>query len=132
MELFETLIVIVHVIVAAGVIGLVLIQQGKGADMGASFGGGASQTVFGSGGSGSFLTKMTTTLAIVFFLSSFALAYVAKQKAGQVTASGVPVVETVSGSSSESDKTSADAGSVSAGESQGASEAASDSKPELE
>ncbi|MDG9669999.1 preprotein translocase subunit SecG [Hahella sp. CR1] len=132
MELFETLIVIVHVIVAAGVIGLVLIQQGKGADMGASFGGGASQTVFGSGGSGSFLTKMTTTLAIVFFLSSFALAYVAKQKAGQVTASGVPVVETVSGSSSESDEPSTEAGSANAGDSQSASEAPSDSKPELE
>ncbi|WLQ12056.1 preprotein translocase subunit SecG [Hahella aquimaris] len=131
MELFETLIVIVHVIVAAGVIGLVLIQQGKGADMGASFGGGASQTVFGSGGSGSFLTKMTTTLAIVFFLSSFALAYVAKQKAGQVTANGVPVVETVSGSSSESEP-SIDGDPANAGEPQGASEAPSDSKPELE
>ncbi|ABC28108.1 preprotein translocase, SecG subunit [Hahella chejuensis KCTC 2396] len=132
MELFETLIVIVHVIVAAGVIGLVLIQQGKGADMGASFGGGASQTVFGSSGSGSFLTNMTTTLAIVFFLSSFALAYVAKQKASQVTASGVPVIETVSGSSSESDELSIDADSTNAGEVQGAAEAPSDSKPELE
>jgi preprotein translocase subunit SecG len=53
---------------AAGVIGLVLIQQGKGADMGASFGAGASNTVFGASGSGNFLTKMTALFATVFFI----------------------------------------------------------------
>ncbi|OZG71701.1 preprotein translocase subunit SecG [Hahella sp. CCB-MM4] len=84
MELIETLVVVVHVIVAAGVIGLVLLQQGKGADMGAAFGAGASQTLFGSQGSGNFLTKMTSLLAIVFFVSSFALAVFAKQKSEEI------------------------------------------------
>ncbi|WP_020407732.1 preprotein translocase subunit SecG [Hahella ganghwensis] len=84
MELIETLVVVVHVIVAVGVIGLVLLQQGKGADMGAAFGAGASQTLFGSQGSGNFLTKMTSFLAIVFFISSFALAFFAKQKSENI------------------------------------------------
>ncbi len=94
MELIETLVVVVHVIVAAGLVGLVLLQQGKGADIGASFGAGASQTLFGSEGSGSFLTRMTSILALVFFISSFALAVFAKQKADVIAAQDfVPVVE---------------------------------------
>ncbi|MEY8205976.1 MAG: preprotein translocase subunit SecG, partial [Bermanella sp.] len=56
----ENLIVIVHIVIAVGIIALVLIQQGKGAEAGASFGGGASQTVFGSAGSGNFLTRATS------------------------------------------------------------------------
>jgi preprotein translocase subunit SecG len=79
----ETLIVIVHVLAALGVTGLVLIQHGKGADMGASFGSGASQTIFGSVGSGNALTKSTTWLATVFFITSLVLALFAKQQAGQ-------------------------------------------------
>ncbi|MDA9556778.1 preprotein translocase subunit SecG [Vibrio sp.] len=72
--MFDILLVI-YLLAAIGVIGLVLIQQGKGADMGASFGAGAgaSNTVFGAGGSGNFLTKMTTIFAIVFFGISLAL-----------------------------------------------------------
>ncbi|MFC1234538.1 preprotein translocase subunit SecG [Vibrio sp. DW001] len=62
-----TILLVVYLLAAAGVIGLVLIQQGKGADMGASFGAGASNTVFGAGGSGSFLTRMTAICATVFF-----------------------------------------------------------------
>ena len=65
MDWVETLVVVVHVVIAVALVGLVLIQQGKGADAGAAFGGGASQTVFGSQGSGSFLTRMTTLLAVV-------------------------------------------------------------------
>ena len=84
MELVETLVVVVHVLAAAALIGLVLLQQGKGADMGASLGGGASQTLFGSEGGGSFLARMTAILATVFFCSSFALAVFAKQKADLV------------------------------------------------
>lgn len=70
--LYEVLI-IAYVIIAISLIGLILIQQGKGADMGASFGAGSSATVFGSGGSGNFLTKTTTYLAIAFFVISMVL-----------------------------------------------------------
>ena len=70
--LYQVLI-IAYVLIALALIGLVLIQQGKGADMGASFGAGSSATVFGSGGSGNFLTKMTTWLAIGFFVISLVL-----------------------------------------------------------
>jgi preprotein translocase subunit SecG len=90
----ETAILIVHVLVGITIVGLILIQQGKGADVGASFGSGASQTFFGSSGSGNVLTRTTTILASVFFLTSIALAYVAKEHArdaGQVA----PLVEQV-------------------------------------
>lgn len=70
--LYQVLI-IAYVLIALTLIGLVLIQQGKGADMGASFGAGSSATVFGAGGSGNFLTKMTTWLAIGFFVISLVL-----------------------------------------------------------
>ena len=80
MEMFETVVVVVHVLVSLGLIGLIMIQQGKGAEAGASFGGGASQTVFGSQGSGNFLTKTTKYLAIIFFSTSISLAVIAKQK----------------------------------------------------
>lgn len=71
----QTVILIVHVLAALGVVGLVLLQQGKGADAGAAFGSGASATVFGARGSGSFLTRSTAILATVFFLTSLSLAY---------------------------------------------------------
>ena len=70
--LYQSLIVI-YLIVALCLIGLVLIQQGKGADMGASFGAGSSATIFGSSGSGNFLTRATTWLAIAFFVISLVL-----------------------------------------------------------
>jgi len=70
--LYQVLI-IVYVLIALALIGLVLIQQGKGADMGASFGAGSSATVFGSGGSGNFLTSATTYLAVGFFVISLIL-----------------------------------------------------------
>ena len=70
--LYQVLI-IAYVLIALALIGLVLIQQGKGADMGASFGAGSSSTVFGSGGSGNFLTSATTYLAIGFFAISLIL-----------------------------------------------------------
>ncbi len=67
--MFE-LLMILYVLVSAAIIGLVLIQHGKGADMGASFGAGASATIFGSAGKGNFMTKSTTILAVVFFALS--------------------------------------------------------------
>jgi preprotein translocase subunit SecG len=70
----ETVILIVHVLAAIGVISLVLLQQGKGADMGAAFGSGASSTVFGSQGSSSFITRGTGILATIFFITSMTLA----------------------------------------------------------
>lgn len=64
-----------HVLFAAGIVGLVLLQRGKGADAGAGFGAGASGTVFGSRGSGSFLSHVTAVLAALFFVTSLTLAY---------------------------------------------------------
>jgi preprotein translocase subunit SecG len=64
------LLMILYVLVSAAIIGLVLLQHGKGADMGASFGAGASATIFGSAGKGNFMTKSTTILAVVFFALS--------------------------------------------------------------
>jgi preprotein translocase subunit SecG len=77
---------IIHVLAAVCIVALVLVQQGKGATAGASFGGGASQTVFGSRGSGSFLVRVTIGLVVVFFSSSIALNYLASRavKEGQV------------------------------------------------
>lgn len=92
METFETLILVLHVVAALAIIGLVLLQQGKGADMGAGFGSGASSTVFGSGGAGSFLTRLTTAIAIAFFLTSFALAFFAKERSRAARDIGIPVV----------------------------------------
>ena len=93
MDTFETLILVFHVIIALAIIGLILIQHGKGADMGAGFGAGASSTVFGSGGAGNFLTRLTTGIAIAFFLTSFGLAYFAKEKSINARDIGMPVVE---------------------------------------
>ena len=68
-----TILLVAHVFIALGLIGLILIQHGKGADMGAAFGAGASSTVFGSQGSGSFLTRTTAILAAAFFVNSLVL-----------------------------------------------------------
>lgn len=78
----ETALLVIHILVAIGIVGLVLIQHGKGADAGAAFGagaaGGASGSVFGSQGSTNFLSRSTAMLATVFFLTSLSLAYLAK------------------------------------------------------
>ncbi len=70
-----TLLIIMHVIVSIALIMIVLLQTGKGADMGAAFGGGASQTLFGSTGASTFLGKATTVAAVIFMLTSLVLAY---------------------------------------------------------
>ena len=80
----NTALIIVHVLLAVGLVGLVLMQHGKGADMGTAFGAGASGTLFGASGSGNFLTRTTAILATLFFLTSLGLAYLAMQ-AGQST-----------------------------------------------
>ena len=76
----ENLILIVHVVASLTVIGLVLIQHGKGADAGAAFGGGSSGSVFGARGSSNFLTRATSISVTVFFCTSIALAFVAGSK----------------------------------------------------
>jgi len=76
----ELLVLIVHVIVAAGIIGLVLIQHGKGADVGAAFGSGSAGSVFGSAGSANFLSRLTAVLALVFFLTSMGLTWLSTKR----------------------------------------------------
>lgn len=73
---FITLVVLLQVISALAMIGLVLVQQGKGADMGASFGSGSSGSLFGASGSANFLSRSTAVAATVFFVCTLALAYV--------------------------------------------------------
>ncbi|MGE5469416.1 MAG: preprotein translocase subunit SecG [Bacteroidota bacterium] len=80
MNWFFSLLLTVHILVALVIIGLVLVQHGKGADMGAAFGSGASGSLFGSSGSANFLSRTTGVLAAVFFVTSLTLAYVASNK----------------------------------------------------
>ena len=80
MTIFFSIILLVHILSALGIIGLVLVQHGKGADMGAAFGSGASGSLFGATGSANFLSRTTAILAAVFFLTSLSLAYVASNK----------------------------------------------------
>ncbi|HHJ15272.1 MAG TPA: preprotein translocase subunit SecG [Gammaproteobacteria bacterium] len=86
-SMVETILLVVHLLVAIGVIGLVLIQHGKGADAGAAFGagaaGGASGSVFGAKGSSNFLSRTTGVLATIFFVTSLSLAYTSKSTTNQ-------------------------------------------------
>jgi preprotein translocase subunit SecG len=75
-----TVLIVLHVLVALSIIGLVLLQHGKGADMGSGFGGGASGSLFGATGSANFLSRTTAVLAAVFFVLSLALAYTATRR----------------------------------------------------
>ena len=80
MNWFFSLVLTIHILVALAIIGLVLMQHGKGADMGAAFGSGASGSLFGASGSANFLSRTTGILAAVFFVTSLTLAYVASSK----------------------------------------------------
>jgi preprotein translocase subunit SecG len=77
MGFWTNLIIVVHVVVALAIIGLVLLQHGKGADMGSGFGGGASSSLFGATGSANFLSRATAVLATMFFILSLILAWIA-------------------------------------------------------
>jgi preprotein translocase subunit SecG len=79
-SMWTNILIVAHVLVALSIIGLVLLQHGKGADMGSGFGGGASGSLFGATGSANFLSRTTAVLAAVFFVSSLALAYFATQR----------------------------------------------------
>jgi len=78
----ETILLVLHVLVAAGVIGFVLLQQGKGADMGAAFGSGSAGSFFGAAGSANFLSRTTAILAAIFFASSLGLSYLGMHHTG--------------------------------------------------
>lgn len=91
--MISTVILVIHVLVAASLIGFVLLQQGKGADAGAGFGAGASGTVFGSRGSANFLSRSTAILATVFFITSLTLAFLSGEKV--VATSVVDKIEAV-------------------------------------
>jgi preprotein translocase subunit SecG len=80
METIQKSVLIAHTLIALGIIALVLLQRGKGADAGAAFGAGASGTVFGSRGSGSFFSRATAVLATAFFATSLTLAYLSSQR----------------------------------------------------
>lgn len=102
----HTLILTIHIVVALGMIGLILLQQGKGAEAGASFGGGASATVFGAAGTGNFLSRTTAVLTTIFFITSLSLAVMAKRQAAELltlpggAAPAAPAAPTVPASTS--------------------------------
>jgi preprotein translocase subunit SecG len=96
--MFHDILAVVHIFICVGLIGLVLIQHGRGADAGAAFGSGASATVFGSRGSASFLTRTTAILATLFFITSLTLAYYSRQP---VAATSVIAPETSTKTESE-------------------------------
>lgn len=80
MDLLFSITLTVHILIGLAIIGLVLLQHGKGADMGAAFGSGASGSLFGATGSANFLSRTTAILATLFFITSLALAYMAGQR----------------------------------------------------
>ena len=88
MSWWTNVFIVMHVLVALAIIGLVLLQHGKGADMGSGFGGGASGSLFGATGSANFLSRATAVLATIFFALSLALAYIATNR-GPQTGGGV-------------------------------------------
>ncbi|MGN6666363.1 MAG: preprotein translocase subunit SecG [Trinickia sp.] len=99
---FKTLIIVVQLLSALGIIGLVLLQHGKGADMGAAFGSGASGSLFGATGSANFLSRATAILATIFFVSTLALTYIGSYKsrpsAGVLGAVTAPVAASAAAS----------------------------------
>ena len=104
------LLIVIHVIVCVALIMIVLLQTGKGADMGAAFGGGSSQTLFGSSGASTFLSKATTVAAIVFMLTSLVLAYMS---GGTPTKSVVPDSPAPIEQTTQTDDGDTDAGTTS-------------------
>ena len=113
----SNLLLVIHLVLAVSIVVLVLLQQGKGADMGAAFGGGSSQSLFGARGSGNFLSRLTAIIATSFFLTSLVLAFLYTRQGedrsvveGSVieqvqeqAADDVPEVETTSENESETD-----------------------------
>ena len=99
----EKVFLVLLVLDALALIGLVLLQQGKGADVGAAFGSGSSGTVFGSSGGANFLTRLTTLFAVLFFVLSFSLAYLARERTQ--SSATLPMIELSDGENEESETT---------------------------
>ena len=99
----EKVFLVLLVLDALALIGLVLLQQGKGADVGAAFGSGSSGTVFGSSGGANFLTRLTTLFAVLFFVLSFSLAYLAKERTQ--SSATLPMIELSDGENEDSETT---------------------------
>ena len=93
MQVWMNLVLVVQVLSAIAMIGLVLVQHGKGADMGASFGSGASGSLFGATGSANFLSRSTAVCAAVFFTCTLALAYMSNSVAGRAPSEGSSILE---------------------------------------
>lgn len=109
MQSLDTILLVLLLVAALPLIGLILVQQGKGADMGAAFGSGAASTLFGSGGSSSFLNKFTIWLAIAFFIITFGLAHLARQQVDAESDYGVPEVVTSEITETPDEETEAEA-----------------------
>ena len=108
MNLFTRILTVIHLVTAIAIVVLVLLQQGKGADMGAAFGGGSSQSVFGSRGSANFLSRTTGILAAVFFATGLSLAYMYTKQSSAPTSvmaseNAAPVEDQINGAGSGSD-----------------------------
>ncbi|MBT3706159.1 MAG: preprotein translocase subunit SecG [Proteobacteria bacterium] len=108
MNLFTSILTVIHLVTAIAIVVLVLLQQGKGADMGAAFGGGSSQSVFGSRGSANFLSRTTGILAAVFFATGLSLAYMYTKQSSAPTSvmaseNAAPVEDQINGAGSGSD-----------------------------
>jgi preprotein translocase subunit SecG len=102
----QVAVLVVHVLAALGLVGLVLLQHGKGADMGAAFGSGSAGSLFGSSGSSNFLSRSTAIFALVFFLSSMGLSYLSFERAntlGVMSTQEIPESSDVGGSDSDVD-----------------------------
>ena len=93
MQVWTNLVLVVQLVAAIAMIGLVLVQQGKGADMGASFGGGASGSLFGATGSANFLSRFTAVCASVFFVCTLTLAYLSNSVSARAPSSGASVLD---------------------------------------
>lgn len=99
----KELVLVIHVLAAVGLVALVLLQQGKGADIGAAFGSGASQTLFGARGSANFLTRVTAILATAFFITSLTLAVFATRGGAPTSVTETVTTEEVSTQSAPGD-----------------------------
>ena len=93
MQVWTNLVLVVQLVAAIAMIGLVLVQQGKGADMGASFGSGASGSLFGATGSANFLSRFTAVCASVFFVCTLTLAYLSNSVSARAPSSGASVLD---------------------------------------
>ncbi len=105
------ILIVIHIVVCVALIMIVLLQTGNGADMGAAFGGGSSQTLFGSTGASTFLSKATTAAAIIFMLTSLSLAYLSSHEAGDsiMDKSKAPVEQPAQASPAQGDTSTQEA-----------------------